>query len=253
MRTVSWWNEFEQNCERFDAASVAEALADVIIPRIPSLLLRREAQTAADTLLRHLNRPASPAAAEAAALATVRLAATVARLDERALGNDAGTTEVSALCHVMQGEYALAAVTIAPITGTAPLLKAFVSALRLDSFGADLALRLLTGGNPPAVAVRAGEKLGRYNWWPAWLREIVTERVLAGTLCGDTIAALKQCAFAGLTPTQARMAKRLFAAEPTLVETTASRLESLGEHPAAALLRRGDVRTVAFAARLIPV
>ncbi|MFD0516644.1 hypothetical protein [Paractinoplanes durhamensis] len=77
--------------------------------------------------------------------------------------------------------------------------------------------------------------------------------MLAGTLDNDTIAALKECAFAGLTPTQARMAKRLFNAEPQLVEATASRLENLGEHPAAIKLRRGDVATVAFAARLIPV
>lgn len=253
MHPVSWWAEFEQNGERFDAASVAEALSDAIIPRIPSLLLRREAQNAADHVLRHLNRPGSAAAAETATMATVRLAATVERINERSLGDDQDTTAAYALCHVLQGKYALAAAAVEATTGTAPLLRAFVSALRLESFGTEMTLRMLHAGNSPAAAVRAGEALGRYSWWPSWLHEIVTERVLAGTLCGDTIAALKQCAFAGLSPTQARMAKRLFAAEPQLVETTASRLESLGEHPAAALLRRGDVTTVAFAARLIPV
>jgi hypothetical protein len=49
------------------------------------------------------------------------------------------------------------------------------------------------------------------------------------------------------------MAKRLIAAEKQLVEATAYRLEALGEHPAARQLRRGDLGTVAFAARLIPV
>jgi hypothetical protein len=253
MHPVSWWAEFEQNCERFDGASVAEALSDVIIPAIPALLLRREAQNATDAVLRYLNRPGSEEAAERAALANVRLAATIERINERSLGDDAGTAAAYALSHVLQGKYATAAAAAEPIVGTGRLLKAFVSALHLESFGAQLAMRLLNAGNSPAVAVRPSAALARYSWWPSWLLEIVTERVMAGTLCGDTIAALKQCAFAGLTPTQARMAKRLFAAEPSLVETTASRLESLGEHPAAALLRRGDVATVAFAARLIPV
>ena len=49
------------------------------------------------------------------------------------------------------------------------------------------------------------------------------------------------------------MAKRLINAEPQLIEATAARLENLGEHPAARLLREGDLGTVAFAARLIPV
>ncbi|MEU4235994.1 hypothetical protein [Actinoplanes sp. NPDC026619] len=250
---VSWWAEFEQNCERFDAASVAEALSDAIIPGIPSLLLRREAQNAADTVLRHLNRPDSAELAERATMATVRLAATVARLDERSLDDNAETAAAHALCHVLQGRWAVAAAAVEPTIGTTPLLKAFVSALHLENYGSELTLRLLAAGSSPGPAVRSSAALGRYSWWPSWLRDIVTERVLAGTLDTEIIAALKQCAFAGLTPTQARMAKRLLNAEPHLVETTATRLESLGEHPAAALLRRGDVATVAFAARLIPV
>ncbi|GIM90704.1 hypothetical protein [Paractinoplanes toevensis] len=253
MHPVSWWAEFEQNCEQFDAASMTEALADVIVPAIPSLLLRREADHAADTMLRHLNRPANPERAERATLAALRLAATVERIDERSIGDDAGTSAAHALGLVLRGEWAPAAVAVEPLIGTARLVKAFVAALHLESFGTEIALRLLNAGRSPAIAVRSSQALGRYSWWPKWLQEIVTERVLAGTLDNETVAALKQCAFAGLSPTQARMAKRLFNAEPQLVEATASRLENLGEHPAAERLRGGCVATVAFAARLIPV
>jgi len=249
----SWWAEFQGNCDRFDVASVTEALADVIIPGIPSLLLRREGEIAAEAVTRHLNRRSSPELAGRAATAADRLVATVARINERTTADDAGTTAAYALCHVLQGRWARAAADIEPVLGTAPLLKAFVSALRLETFGAELALRLLNSGYSPATAVRSSVALGRYSWWPSWLLNIVTERVLAGTLCADTIAALKQCAYAGLTPRQARMAKRLLNAEPQLVEATASRLETLGEHPAAHRLRGGDIATVAFAARLIPV
>jgi hypothetical protein len=253
MHPVSWWAEFEQNSERFDAASVTEALAAAIVPAIPSLLLRREADHATDAVLRHLNRPANPERAERATVAALRLAATVGRIDERSIGDDAGTSAAHALCLVLRGEWARAAAAMQPLIGTGRLVKAFVAALHLESFGAEIALRLLDAGHSPAVAVRSAQALVRYHWWPTWLQEIVTERVLAGTLDSETVAALKQCAYAGLSPTQARMAKRLLNAEPQLVEATASRLENLGEHPAAERLRGGCVATVAFAARLIPV
>jgi hypothetical protein len=249
----SWWAEFEQTCDRFDVATVTEALADVITPRIPSLLLRREGEIAAETVLRHLNRTSSPELAERAATAADRLVTTVARINERTTADDAGTAAAYALCHVLQGHWARAAADIEPVLGTAPLLKAFVSALRLETFGAEIALRLLGTGYSPATTVRSSVALARYSWWPSWLQSVITERVLAGTLCSDTIAALKQCAYAGLSPSQARMAKRLLNAEPQLIEATASRLETLGEHPSALRLRAGDISTVAFAARLIPV
>jgi hypothetical protein len=247
----SWWAEFEQSCERFDAASVTEALADAILPGIPSLLLRREGEIATEKVLRHLHKPSSPERAETATMASLRLLVTVERISERS-GSE-GTEAAYALCHLLEGNVALAAAEAEPWVGTKPLLRAFVQALHLEPFGAELALRLLTGGYSPAPAVRSSAVLGRYSWWPSWLREVVTERVLAGTLDQATITALKECSFASLSPTQARMARRLIKGEPQLVETTASRLESLGEHPAAGKLRRGDVTTVAFAARLIPV
>jgi hypothetical protein len=235
---ASWWAEFEECSDKFDRASVTEALADEITPRIPSMLLRREGEIAAEAVLKHLNRPDNPERAERAGLAVARLLATVERLSERATGANSGAEAASAA---------------EPELGTVRLVRAVVAALRLESFGADLAERLLEAGHPPAASVKSARMIARYNWWPKWLLSIVTERVMAGTLDADTVAALKRCAFAELSPTQARMARRLLAAEPQLVEATASRLETLGEHPAAHRLRQGDLGTVAFAARLIPV
>jgi hypothetical protein len=250
---ASWWAQFEQCSERLDAASLTDALSDVITPGIPSMLLRREAEIATDIVLRHLNRPTSGELADQAQRVTARLIATVERLADRALGDDSGTTEAYAHCLVLQGRWAEAAAEVEPATGTMPLLRAFVSALRLDGFGSELALRLLKAGQAPAGAVQSCLAIGRYSWWPDWLLRIVTERVLAGTADATTITALQRCAFAELSPTQARMAKRLFDNEPRLVEAAAARLENLGEHPAAHKLRAGDIGTVALAARLIPV
>jgi hypothetical protein len=250
---ASWWAQFEDCAEKFDRASIVEALAGEIVPRIPSLLLRREADIAAETVLRHLNRPSSPELAQRATEAIVRLAATVVRLDERSIGDDSRTTEAHALSRLLQGYWAEAASHVEPVIGTTTLIRAVVSALRLEAIGADLAVKLVNAGHSPTAAVRSSQAIGRYSWWPTWLLSVVTERVMAGTLCADTVAALQKCAFAGLTPTQARMARRLIAAEPQLVEATAHRLETLGEHPAARMLREGDLGTVAFAARLIPV
>jgi hypothetical protein len=232
---------------------VTEALGQVIIPSIRSALLRREAEIAADRVLAHLNKPANPALAERAETTIARLAHTVERLNERAMGDDAGTGGAYALCLVLQGRWAEAAAVLEPVLGAAPLLEAFVSALRLERFGTELTLRLLDAGHTPATAVRCGLAVGRYGWWPAWLRKVVAERALAGALDAETIAALQRCAYAELSPTQARMAQRLINAEPQLVEAAAYRLETLGELPTASRLREGDLSTIAFAARLIPV
>lgn len=250
---ASWWAQFEEGSEKFDAASVTEALGDVITPRIRSALLRREAEIATDRVVLYLNRPASEERAERASQATARLLATVKRLNERATGDHPGTTEAYAVCLVLQGRWAEAATAVEPVLGTAPLLRAFVAALRLERFGTDLTLRLLDAGQSPAMAVECSLAIGRYGWWPSWLLKIVTERAQAGMLDAETITALQRCAYAELSPTQARMAQRLINAEPQLVEAAAYRLETLGEHPTAARLRKGDLTTIAFAARLIPV
>jgi hypothetical protein len=251
---AAWWAQFEKCSERLDAATLTDALSDVITPKIPSALLRREAEIATEAVLRHLNRPGSPEAEEGARRASARLRMTVERITERATGDNAGTDEAYAHCLLLQGRWAEAAAAIEPLVGHAPLVRAFVAALRLDGFGTELTLRLLKAGQDPSVAVRSSLAVGRYSWWPEWLLTIVTERVVAtGTVDPPTIAALQRCAFAELSPSQARMAKRLFNAEPQLVEAAASRLENLGEHPAASRLRAGDLGTVAFAAKLIPV
>jgi len=249
---ATWWAEFEEHAERFDRASVTEALADCITPRIPAMLLRREAEIAVETVLRHLNRPESRGLAERAEDATARLVATVNRIAERST-TEARTAEAYAVCRLLQGSWSEAASIIEPMAGSPVLVRAVVEALRLGSFEADLVVHLLKAGQSPAAATRAGRAVGRYSWWPSWMLSVVTERAVSGTLTDEVVEALQNCAYAELSPAQARMAKRLIAAETQLVEATAYRLEALGEHPAARRLRRGELGTVAFAARLIPV
>ena len=249
---VAWWAQFQQVSERFDAATAAEGLTDEIVPKIPSPLLRREADLAADVVLRHLRKPANEELAARAQQAAERLAATVERLDERSIG-DAGTTEAYAVCHVLAGRYAEAAAAAEPFVGIQPLIKAFLRAMRLERFDSNLTVRLLNAGQHPAMAVRSGLAVGKYGWWPSWLLKIVTERALAGTLDEETITALDQCAYAELTPAQARVARRLLGGDQDLIEATAHRMETLGMPAAAAKLREGNLTAVAVAARQVPV
>jgi hypothetical protein len=250
---AEWWAQFPEVSDRFDAALVTEGLADAIIPKIPSMLLRREAEIAAEVVVRHLNKVASEELAERSAKAVKRLVATVERLDDRSTAEDTGTTEARALCHALRGEWAQAAAAIEPHVGTQPLVQIFVTALRLERFDIPLAVRLIRAGQRPALAVQSGLAVGKYGWWPTWLIKIVTERALAGKLDDETILALDRCAFAELSPAQARMAKRLLNGDKALVEASAHRLEGLGEEKSAAKLREGDLTAVALAARLIPL
>jgi hypothetical protein len=249
----TWWAQFAEVSDRFDDALVTEGLSDEIIPKIGSPLLRREAEIAAEVVVRHLNKRTSPELAERARKATERLVATVQRLEERATTDDAGTTEAYALCHALAGRYAEAASEIEPIVGITPLLRVFVNALRLERFDPALTLRLLKAGQRPDMAVRSGLAIGKYGWWPSWLLKVVTERALAGTLDEQTITALDQCAYADLSPAQARVARRLLTGDEMLIAASAERLEGLGEPQAAAKLREGDLTAVALAARLIPI
>jgi hypothetical protein len=250
---ASWWAQFQDVSEKFDAASVTEGLGDLISPRIASPLLRREAEIAVEVVVRHLNKPSSPELAERATKATDRLATTVERLSDRTTKDDAGTSEAYALCHALQGRWAEAAAEAEPMVGTTALLRVFLSALRLERFDDTLALRLLRAGQGPATAIRSGLAIGRYGWWPDWLLTVVTEKALAGTLDQQIITALDTCAYAELSPAQARMARKLLGNDAALVEASAHRLESLGEHDAAVKLRQGDLTAVALAARLIPI
>jgi hypothetical protein len=83
------------------------------------------------------------------------------------------------------------------------------------------------------------------------LLQIITERATAGTLDEATIAALDNCAYASLSPLQARLARKLLAGDSVLIANAAQRLEGLGEGDAAERLRQGDLNTVALATRLM--
>ena len=249
---ASWWTEFLTATERFDGASVTEGLSDEISPKITSRLLRREAEIAADVMVRHLNRPASDELRERAGRAVDRLEATVKRLSERA-AEEEDLVEVYALLEVLRGRYAEGAAAAEPFVGTMPLLRVFVESMRLERFDTGLAMRLIGAGQTPAVAVRSGLAVGKYGWWPDWLLGVVTERAIAGTLDDATITALDQCAYADLTPWQARIARRLLSGDDELIEATAQRLESQGEVAEAGKLRDGDLTAVALAARMVPI
>ncbi|WP_412746184.1 hypothetical protein [Krasilnikovia sp. MM14-A1004] len=248
----SWWAQFPEASERFDAAYTVDGLGELILPHIPSPLLRREAEIATDIVVRRLERPNSPEAAERADTALRRFVATLERITERSTGTGS-IAEALALCDALQGKCPAAAAACEPYVGTVKLEKLFVTALRLDYFDIPLALRLLEGGQEPARAVRSGLLIGKYSWWPAWLLNVVTERALAGTLDEETIVALDNCAYASLSPAQARLARHLLRGDPRIIGTAVTRLEVLGEPDAAARLREGDLQAVALAARLMPL
>jgi hypothetical protein len=250
---ASWWAQFEEASDRFDAALVTEVLSDEIIPKVGNPLLRREAEIAAEVVVRYLNKVSSPELSERAAKATARLIATVERLNERATGEELTTGETAALVHVLQGRYAEAASEAEPFVGTVPLVKAFVAALRLEYFDVGLTVRLIGAGQGPADAVQTGLVIGRYGWWPDWLLRIVADRAMAGRLDQETIAALDRCAYAELSPAQARIARKILNGDQDMIEVSAGRLEDLGELDAATKLRQGDLTAVALAARLIPL
>jgi hypothetical protein len=251
--SATWWAQFQDVTDRFDAASVTEVLADEIIPKISSPLLRREAEIATEVVVRYLNKLSSPELTERAAKATARLVATVERLNERSTGEDLTTAETAALIHVLQGRYAEAASEAETFVGTVPLVKAFVAALRLEYFDVGLTVKLIRAGQGPAAAVNTGLAIGRYGWWPDWLLGIVADRALNGSLDQETISALDRCAYAELSPAQARIARRILTGDQNMIEASANRLEDLGEADAATKLRQGDLTAVALAARLIPL
>jgi hypothetical protein len=250
---ASWWAQFADCTERLERATLTDELSDVITPLIPSPLLRREAEIAADVAVLHLSKPDSQEREERARKGVSRLAATLKRLSERSTEDDDGTEETWALLDALEGRWAEAAAAAEPWIGTQPLLKVFVAALRLERFDTALTVRLLRAGQRPEIAIHSGLVVGKYGWWPAWLIEIVTERALAGILDDDFIVALDRCAYAELSPVQAKMARRLLKGDEQLIEASAHRLEGLGEPATAEKLREGDLTAVALAARLIPL
>jgi hypothetical protein len=252
LHPAPWWAQFPEASERFDAAYLVDGFGDLLVRRIAAPLLRQEARLAADVVVRYLNRPASAELAAWATSAAARLSSTLERFAERSTGS-ISIDEALALSLALDGRYADAAEAAEPLVGTMPLVRLFVTALRLEYFDIPVALRLIEGGQAPEQAIRSGFLLGKYSWWPSWLLHVVTERALAGTLDQDTIKALDQCAYADLTPFQARLARRLLEGETELIATAAHRLEGLGEPEAADRLRQGDLDAVALAARLVPL
>ena len=109
-----------------------------------------------------------------------------------------------------------------PFLGTVPLLRVFVAALRLERFDVGLTVRLIRAGQRPAAAVQTGLAVGKYGWWPDWLIKIVSERAMAGALDEETITALDRCAYAELSPAQARIARRLLSGDQAMIDASAA-------------------------------
>jgi hypothetical protein len=249
---AEWWAQFPEASERFDAALVVDGFGDLLVRRIGAPLLRQEAKLATEVVVRWLNKPGSAELEAWAHAAAERLAGTVRRFNDSATST-ASTEEAEILSLVLKGDYAKAAAAAQDIIGTLPILRLFVTALRLEYFDIPLTLRLIEGGQDPHRAIQSGFLIGKYGWWPSWLLRVVTERALAGRLDPTTISALDRCAYAELSPFQARLARRLLDGEVDLIATAAQRLEGLGEKDAAQRLRDGDLETVALAARLVPL
>ena len=249
---VEWWAQFPDASDRFDAAYLVDGMSDLLVRKIQAPLLRQEARMAADVVVRYLNRPTSAELETWAHGAADRLTKTLERFEERATGNSS-IDEAMALSMALHGHYAEAAAAAEPLVGHHHLLRLFVTALRLEYFDIPLSLRLIEGGQTPHQAIASGFLIGKYSWWPAWLLRVVTERALAGTLDQETIAALDRCAYAELSPFQARLAKRLLDGEADLIATAAQRLEVMGEAESAERLRHGHLDAVALAARLVPI
>ncbi|WP_328477086.1 hypothetical protein OHA21_23610 [Actinoplanes sp. NBC_00393] len=249
---ASWWAQFLEASDRFDTAYLTEGLGDLITAKISSPLLRREAEIAADIVVRHLNKPNAEELADRARKGVERLVATVERLGERS-GEQFELREAYALCHLLEGRLGEAANEAEEFVKTQSILRVFVGALRMERFDGDVAVKMLAHGHPPAAALHSGQVIGKYSWWPAWLIKIVTERAMNGELDEETVAALDRCAYAELSPAQSRIARRLLAGEDALIDASAVRLEGLGEKDAAEKLRKGDLTAVALAARLIPI
>ncbi|BCY12594.1 hypothetical protein [Actinoplanes sp. L3-i22] len=249
---ASWWGQFQQASEKFDLAILTESLGYEIVPKIASPLLRREAEIGLDVMIRHRNKPASEELADRATKGVERLIATVDRLEERS-HDGFELREVRALIHLLEGKVGDAGHEAEGFVKTQAILRCFVGALRLERFDTNLAVKLLAAGQDPSMALQSGQVIGKYAWWPSWLLKVVTERAMAGELDQQTVTALDRCAYAELSPAQARIARRLLEGEESLIDASAVRLEGLGEADAALKLRNGDLTTVALAARLIPI
>jgi hypothetical protein len=249
---VDWWRQFETATERFDEAILTTGLTELLLPKITSQLLQREADIAADITILYRNRPASEGLQDRYDSARGRLRETIERLAARDVDPSA-LVEAEVVSWVLDGDYARAAAQIEPRVGAVVLLRMFVAALRVAHLNVNVTAQLLNAGRTPAEAIYAGKIVGKYGYWPDWLRDLVVEHAQAGTLTDEFVAALDLCAFATLRSTQSRLARQLLRRDPAAINSAARTLETIGEGDIAARLREGDMGAVAFAARFASV
>ncbi|GLY02975.1 MULTISPECIES: hypothetical protein [Actinoplanes] len=247
-----WWGQFETATGQFDAAILTTGLTEMMLPKILARLLQREADIAADMAIAYHNKPGSDALQDRHEKAGERLRETIDRLRSRDVDPDT-LIEAEAVWLVIDGQYAAAAAAAEPWLGTLPLLRVFVSALRMEHLDINVTAQLLNSGATPAEAIHVGKIIGKYGWWPDWMRELVLERAMADTLDDALIAALDLCAFATLRPTQARLARSLLRGDQAATNRAVRTLQAIGETATAERLRDGDLTAVAFAARFASV
>ncbi|MEU4691380.1 hypothetical protein [Actinoplanes sp. NPDC023714] len=249
---VEWWKQFETATERFDEAILTTGLTELLLPKITSQLLQREADIAADITILYRNKPKSEGLHDRYLAAAERLRETIARLAVRDV-DQSTLAEALAVSWVIDGEYARAAAEMEARVGAVALLRVFVSALRVSHLNVNVTAQLLNSGRTPAEAIYAGRVLGKYGYWPDWLQSLVVEHAQAGTLTEEFVKALDLCAFATLRSTQSRFARQLLRGEPAAIRSAVRILESIGEAEIAGRLREGDMGAVAFAARFASV
>lgn len=252
LHSVDWWQQFETASDRFDEAILTTGLTELLLPKITSQLLQREADIAADIAILYRNKPNSEGVRDRFDSARNRLRETISRLEARDVDR-AALLEAEVVSWVLDGDYARAAAEIESRVGAVTLLRMFVAALRVAHLNVNVTAQLLNAGRTPAEAIYAGKIVGKYGYWPDWLRDLVVEHAQAGTLTDDFVAALDLCAFATLRSTQARLARQLIRREPAAINSAARILEAIGESEIAARLREGDMGAVAFAARFASV
>jgi hypothetical protein len=246
--TPEWWDGLLSVCGPFDDAVATERLAELILPRIPHRLLRREADMALNRVVLYLIKR-TPDLKATAQKVTERLEVLLIKR-KREDGDEPGVIEGEALCRLMRQEYGAAAAAAERTVGMEKLLHAIFASLRSTTLHTTFTIELLKRGQEPEPAVRAGLALGTYRWWPDWLRSVAADLALRGQLDKDIITALDRCAFAELNPIQAKMARKLIDGDPELAGVAASRLISLGKADAAAALLRGDLEAIAMASKL---
>jgi hypothetical protein len=246
--TPEWWDGLLNVCGPFDEAVATERLAELILPRIPHRMLRREADLALNKVVLYLIKRTPDLHATARKVAERLEVLLVKRRRED--DDEPGMSEGEALCRLMRQEYGAAAAFAERTVDLDKLLQAVFAALRSTTLHVPITIELLKRGQEPELAVRAGLALGTYRWWPEWLRSVATDLALRGQLSQDIITALDRCAFAELNPIQARMARKLIDGDPELAGIAASRLVSLGKADAAAALLRGDLEAIGMASKL---